>query len=340
MRQYLSDLCALPGVSGFEDAVAAYIRAHAAPYADEALEDPAGNLMFLRRGTGHGKRLMLCAHMDETGLIVTHICPDGLLKFAPVGGFPSRIIPGLQVRVGDAQIPGVVILKPIHLTSSKERAAVPPLQQLRIDLGARSREEAEKLTFPGDFAVFNTKIRDFGENCLAARALDSRIGCAVLLELIKTQRKFDVCYVFSVQRQIGSGIQSAVHRLAPDFALVFDAAEAGGLPGSMQSNGARLGKGVALPAMNGKSCAAPALMETARRAARSGAIPLQAIAQADGGDAEKIAAAVQGVPTLSLRVAVRYPRCAHSIVHTDDMQNLLRLAENLLAEAGDTVFCL
>lgn len=331
IKSHLMHLCMLPGISGYEDAVRNYIREYAAPFADEIQEDATGNLLLLRRGTGNAKRVMLCAHMDETGFLITHIGADGMLKFVPIGNFSQRIVPGLSVRVGDAQVPGSIGLKPIHLTPKKERDLTVPMDALRIDLGARSREEAEKYTFPGDFAAFDSKIRDYGEDGLTAKALDSRIGCLVLLEQIKKQQYCDVWYVFSVQRQIGSNIASVIHRLAPDFALVFDAIEDGGLPGSTQPPPCLAGRGVVLPLINGNSCAPSPYLDAVQQTATSCGIPLQVVAQADGGDTERISAAAQGVATLSLRTAVRYSRCPYSSVKFSDVRDLLQLTNSLFS---------
>lgn len=334
MKENLIKLCTLPGISGFEDAVRAYIREQAMPFADEIHEDPAGNLMILRRGNGHTKRVMLCAHMDETGFIVTHICPDGLLKFAPVGNFPARIAPGLSLQVGDAGTPGIIILKPIHLSSKEECSLTPPLDELRIDIGARSREEAEKLTFPGDFAAFASRPHAFGADSLAAKALDSRAPCAILLELIKKPHPCDVWYVFSVQRQIGSGIGPAVHRLAPDCALVLDGFAAGDTPDCAAETSWALGQGPVVPSFLEKFRPSPALIEIASAAAAASGIPVQnklQCTQPDTGNAAQIAAGVQGVATLCLGLPVRYIRCAHSAVRFSDLKHLLTLTDSVLA---------
>ncbi|MBR6709811.1 MAG: M42 family peptidase, partial [Clostridia bacterium] len=121
MTELLKKLCAINAPSGFEDAMREFIRTYAQPYADEIREDPAGNLMVLRRGKSDAKRIMLCAHMDEVGLIITQIDKSGLLKYAPIGRVPAAALAGKRVLVGDRAIPGIIGIKAIHMTSRKER---------------------------------------------------------------------------------------------------------------------------------------------------------------------------------------------------------------------------
>ena len=151
-----------------------------APIAEENGPD-MGNLLVHVRGEKPeepGKKLMLAAHMDEVGIIITDITGEGYLKFDFVGGVDRRVVIGKKVLVGDQAIPGVIGLKAIHQTSAGERDKVPALRELSVDIGVDSREEAEKLVSLGDVGTFDDSITEFGEGYLKAKAIDDRVGCA------------------------------------------------------------------------------------------------------------------------------------------------------------------
>ena len=186
LTETLKELCALPGVSSCEDAVRDYIRAITAPYADRSYTDTLGNLIIEKKGVSPGtKKVMLAAHMDEVGLMVHTITEDGYLKFRPVGGIDRRVLLGKPVLVGKQKLPGVIGLKAYHLTSGEEARSIPKLTEFYIDIGADSREEALRHVSPGDIVCFDTDILEFGHGFLKAKAIDDRIGCTVMVELLK-----------------------------------------------------------------------------------------------------------------------------------------------------------
>ena len=139
----LEDLCRARGLSGQEAAVRELIMDQVKPYADQITLDNLGNLLVFKQGAEKPKtKLMLSAHMDEVGFIVTHVTEDGFLKVAPVGGIDKRVVPGKRVLVGDRGIPGVIGIQPIHLSKHEEREKTLPFDQLAVDIGASSRENA------------------------------------------------------------------------------------------------------------------------------------------------------------------------------------------------------
>ena len=187
----LKTLCALPGVSGGEDAVRDYLRELAAPHADSIRVDAIGNLIIEKKGRIPGsKKLMLAAHMDEVGLMIRAITDDGYLKFDTVGGIDRRVLIGKPVLVGPKKVPGVIGLKAYHLTSREEEKTVPKLKDFYIDIGAEDKETAEDLVYRGDLVVFDTDILEFGHGFLKAKAIDDRIGCAVMAELLQELPSF------------------------------------------------------------------------------------------------------------------------------------------------------
>ena len=186
MIEQLKTLCRLNGVSGAEAEVRDYIYGQAKPYADSIRTDALGNLIVFKRGRRNtGSKLLLAAHMDEVGLIVTRITEEGFLKFDFVGGVDRRVAIGKPVTLGENRLLGIIGLKAIHLVSREEEKKAPKTEDLYIDIGASSREEAERLVKPGTYGCFVGEPEEFGEGLLKAKAIDDRIGCAVMLQLLR-----------------------------------------------------------------------------------------------------------------------------------------------------------
>ena len=200
LMKTIQELCLLNGVSSYEDEVRAYLKEKAAPYADGMRVDAMGTLIVFKKGRrATGNKLLLAAHMDEVGLMIKRVTDDGYLKFDCVGGIDRRVLLGKKVLVGKDRVPGVIGLKAIHLTTAEEREKLPKLDEYYIDIGAKDKESAEKQTFIGDFAAFESDCVFFGDGLVKAKALDDRIGCAVMLELLKEELPMDCTFAFTVQ---------------------------------------------------------------------------------------------------------------------------------------------
>lgn len=142
--------------------------------------------------------------MDEVGLIIRSVTDEGYLKFSAVGGIDRRVLLGKPVRIGEKGVPGVIGLKAYHLVSAEEEKTVPKLEEFYIDIGAKDKEEAESKVNLGDCAVFDSDVVAFGDGFLKAKALDDRVGCAILLELLKEELPMDVTFAFTVQEEVGT----------------------------------------------------------------------------------------------------------------------------------------
>ena len=336
MIETVKKLCALQGLSGCEDAVRDYIKAEAAPYADEMEVLANGSLLVFRRGrTQIRQKLMLCAHMDEVGLIVSHIEDDGFLRFQFVGGIDRRVVIGKKVFVGEKLLPGVIGMKPIHLMTDEEEETVPKRKELYIDIGARSRKEAEELTFPGDYVSFDPAITELQNGFLRMKAIDDRIGCAILLELLKQELPCDCWFVFTVQEEIGGrGAHASAHHLHPDVALIVEGTTAADQPQAVgASRVCEPGKGPVFPFMDRATIYDRELYRLLGRIAGARGIPWQTKTRIAGGtDAQAIQRACGGCRVAAVSAAVRYIHSPSSVGHVRDFEQMKSVIEGFLEE--------
>ena len=340
MLNALKELCLLSGVSGNEDEVRRYLIDKIMPHADRFHVDPIGSLIVFKKGKkSTGNKLMLAAHMDEVGVIVTHITDDGFLKFDFVGGVDRRVAIGKPVVIGQNKIPGVIGLKAVHLTAKEERKKVPGTDSLYIDIGVRDKASAEKLVEPGDTGTFVCEPEEFGGGLFKARAIDDRIGCAVMLKLLEEELPLDVTFAFTAQEEVGTrGAFGAAFSVTPEIALVLETTTAADLPGV---EGCRRvcapGKGPVISYMDGGTIYDRALYGTLRRLAEDNHIPWQTKEYISGGnDARTIQRSRSGVRVAALSAAVRYLHAPASVGSTADFDNLLKLTRLFLEEIADS----
>lgn len=342
MLELLGTLCELPGVSGDEGRVRAYIRSQAAPYAQSIRTDALGNLIVFKKGArSDGPKLMLCAHMDEVGVIVTHVTEEGYLKFDFVGGVDRRVVIGKQVRLGEENIPGIIGLKAIHLVSREERKKAPKREALYLDIGAKNKEEALKLVQPGTYGCFVGPAAPFGNGLWKAKAIDDRLGCAIMLKLIQQELPMDVTFVFTAQEEVGTrGAFGAAFSVTPDIALVLETTTAADLPGIEDHRKVcSPGRGPVISYMDGATIYDRKLFEQLRRLAEEHHIPWQTKEYIAGGnDARTIQRSRAGVRVAALSAAVRYlhaPSSVGSIADFEGMYQLTRLfIEELAGQKG------
>ena len=205
MLNTLKELCLLNGVSGDEDEVRRYLVSRVKSRATHFHADAIGNLIVFKKGKkSTGNRLMLAAHMDEVGIIATRITEDGFLKFDFVGGVDRRVAIGKPVVIGEKKVPGVIGLKAVHLVSREERKKAPKTESLYIDIGAKDKESAEQLVELGDYGAFVCQPEEFGDGLFKARAIDDRVGCAIMLKLLEEDLPLDVTFAFTAQEEVGT----------------------------------------------------------------------------------------------------------------------------------------
>jgi putative aminopeptidase FrvX len=325
------------GVSGDEGEIRRLVREQVEPLADEVRVDALGNLLAIRRGSSRRRlRVMLAAHMDEVGLMITGAEPDGSLHVGCVGGILPQHLAGKAFWIGKERVPGVIGLTPPHLTDEKGARDRLEVDRLRLDIGASSREEALERVRIGDRASFATALTRM-DDCVSAKALDDRLGVAILIELLgAAPANIDVLAAFTVQEEMGRrGAGVAAHSLDPELAIAIDCTLARDLPrwdgAENTAYNARLGQGPAIYIADRETVSDRRLIDHFESAARAARLPYQFRQPGGGGtDAGAIHRARKGIPAISVSVPVRYPHSAAGLIRIDDWRNTVLLLQAAL----------
>lgn len=252
--------------AGFENEVRSIISNEIAPYVDKIDVDNMGNLIAFKKGITSAHTVVLSCHTDEAGFIVSHITDDGYLKFRPIASIPPETVISKRVKIND--ILGVISFKAIHLTTKQERENTFKFSDLLIDIGAKSRSDAEKYVKVGDMGGFYSEFKKIGEDFIKAKALDSRAGCAVIAELLKNEYNSDIYAVFAAHGKLENrGLSVAAKRLDADFAININAFDCG--------DGVKLGEGAALPTVFSNGVASEKMLEMLKNTAKKKNIKIQ-----------------------------------------------------------------
>jgi endoglucanase len=331
LLEQLSNACA---VSGDEGEVRKIVLEQVKPHADEVKVDALGNVLVTRRGQGEKRlKVMLAAHMDEAGMMLTHDEGDGIYRFEVVGGIDASRLVGKPVWIGKEHVPGVIGFKPIHLTDAEERKKPVSLDGLRIDTGP----VAGKVKV-GDRAVFATRFVQVGPS-LRGKALDDRLGVATLIELVRSAPpQIDLQAAFTVQEEIGlRGARVAAHAFDPDLAIVLDMTPAYDQPAWDDTENTRyntrLGAGPAIYVADAGTLSDPRLVQHLVQTAETYGIPYQIRQPGSGGtDAGAIHRARAGIPSVSVSVPGRYPHSPAALARLSDWQHTLSLVAAALVQ--------
>ncbi len=325
----LRELCSMAAPSGFEDDVRDFIKKNA--ICDELFTDSIGNLICRKKG--NGKKVMICAHMDEVGFIITEITDTGFLKFSTLGGVETTVLLGKKILIGKNKIPGIIGARAIHLQKHEEELTKLNLKDLYVDIGARNKEAAARLVSLGDFAVFDGEYTEFGESLVKSKALDDRVGCSILLELMKEIFEFDAYFVFTVQEEVGlRGATVAANTIKPDVALVIEGTTCSDVYGNKAwEQVTNLGNGAVMTAMDRAAISDEAFFDYIVKISKEKNIPLQIKRTAMGGtDAGAIQRSNQGVKTAVLAVPCRYIHSPVSVMNKNDFESVYALSKAVL----------
>lgn len=332
--ELLAPLSEAAGVSGWEAEVRAHLRSRLQTMGIEARTDKMGNLIAYRGPESSDSfRVMLSAHMDEVGLVVSGVEKSGLLRFRPVGSIDARVLVSQAVLVGKERVPGVIGSKPVHLQEPKEQEKPFRVEDLYVDIGAKSKEEAEKAVKLGDPIVFATRFGRLGSRRAKGKAFDDRAGCLVLLGALAEQYRLPVYGVFTVQEEVGlRGAQVAAYALEPALGLVLEGTVCSDTPGEEEhAQATQLGKGPAISVMDAGSVYNRKVIEQLVRVAERSGIPYQMRRTTSGSnEAGRIHLARAGAVVGALSVPCRYIHSPVSVVDLEDLANTRRLLSEFL----------
>lgn len=325
------------GVSGFENEVRDIIYEEIKDFCDSLKIDSMGNLRAYKKArgvSGNTKKILLSAHMDEVGFIVTDITEDGYLKFASVGGIEAKLMLSQRVRINGSK--GIIALKAVHLSTAEEREKLVKEEKLYIDIGAKDKKSAEKLVRKGDYAVFDSDYVEFGDY-VKAKALDDRVGCAALIEILKKDWNVDLYCNFTVQEELGlRGVRPATKGINPDFALVLEGTVCNdlfGVPRHLRVT--KSGDGPAISILDSASKADAGLIKLLEESATRHGIPYQYKAETAGGnDAGAICITDGGIKTASVSVPCKYIHSPVSMMNKTDFENYKKLLYAFLEDMG------
>lgn len=318
----LKELCLLNGASGDETAVRDYIISQIKDFC-EYKTDALGSIIAYKKGKKTPKnRVMLSAHMDEVGFIVTSVTDEGFLKFAPVGGINPEN--ALTRRVSINGNIGVIGAKPVHLMKSGEKDEPPAFSDMLIDIGVSCRSDALKYACEGDYAYFSSDYAELGGGYIKSKALDDRIGCMLLIELIRSDLEYDTCFCFNSQEEVGlRGAQCTAFDVKPDIAVVLEATTAADIEGVDGSERCCiLGNGPVVSYMDSRTVYDRGLYSLAIDVAKDNGIPVQTkTVIAGGNDAGAIQTSAGGCRTAAVSVPCRYIHSGSCVVKKSDIES-------------------
>lgn len=327
------------GPSGCETEVRTILREAIRDRVDDLRVDHLGNLIAEQRGTAGELTVMVAAHMDEVGFMITHADDAGMLHFVIVGSIDDRVLPAKRVLVGQSRVPGVIAIKPVHKTTPEERTRVVKADQLVIDIGARNKSEAEGAVKKGEYGVFATRFRDLGDT-VSGKAFDDRAGCAILVELIRRgPYPFTFRPVFTTMEEIGlRGARVAGFAVNPDAAFVLEGTICDDSPKERdESPTTQLGKGPAISLADSSVIADRRLVKLLLDTAEAEGIPCQFKQPGKGGtDAGAIHLAREGVPTVPVSVPCRYIHSPVCLLHKRDLEQTADLMAAALRRLPET----
>jgi endoglucanase len=319
MEELMRKLVEAYGPSGFEDAIRNIIRAEIEPYADEIDVDAMGNLIARKKGDGTGLKVMLAAHMDEIGVMVTHVTEKGFLRFTNIGGLRAQTLMGARVAFADGTV-GVV-----HCEKLETRTKLHVLSKHFIDVGASNRDECpiEIGAAAGFVSPFIAQDRR-----LMAKSMDDRIGCVIVIEALKRleESPHDLYFVFSVQEEVGTrGAQAAANALAPDVGIAVDITKSGDTPNS-ETMAVELGHGPAIKVKDAGMISHAGLVRHMRLRAEERGIPFQMeVLEGGSTDARSMQIAGAGCAAGCISIPCRYAHSQSEVVDASDVENAVQL---------------
>jgi len=334
LNQNLEKLSNTCGVTGRENKVRDLMVEMLKPYVDETQIDRMENIIAVKKGKPKAPKIMLAAHMDEVGLMVKTITKEGFIQFSKMGGIDDRILPAQKVVVftKEAALPGIVGSKPPHIQKEEERKKILAFDDLFIDVGAESKEDAAGMGIAvGDPIAFDVQYTKLARNVVMGKAFDNRAGCAAMIETMKLLKNTD-CTVYAVgtvQEEVGlRGAGTAAFGVDPDLALALDVTIAGDVPGVREyDTSVKMGRGPSLTVSDSGTITHPKILRWILDTAKEEKLPLQLESGLLGStDAARISLTRQGIPSGTISIPTRYIHSPASILSLTDIEDSAKLA--------------
>ncbi|MGE7667100.1 M42 family metallopeptidase [Ureibacillus composti] len=340
--QLFKTLTELPGAPGNEHAVRKFMRGELEKYSDEIIQDNLGGIFGLRKAEdSNAPKILVAGHMDEVAFMVTNITDNGMLRFQTLGGWSNQVLLAQRVTVyaKDKEIPGVIASIPPHLLSDAEKSKPMEIKNMLIDVGADSKEDAEKMGIqPGQSIIPVCPFTPMeNPKKIMAKAWDNRYGCGLAIELLKElQNEKVVNHLYSganVMEEVGlRGAQVSAYMIKPDLFFALDASPANDTTGDKNQFG-QLGKGTLLRIFDRTMVTHRGMREFILDTAESNKIPYQYFVSPGGTDAGKVHIANEGIPSAVIGICSRYIHTAASIIHIDDYAAAKELLVKLVKSA-------
>ncbi|MBZ2174324.1 M42 family peptidase [Schnuerera sp. xch1] len=318
----LKELAMAWGVTGDEKDVREIIKREVEPYVDEITYDGLGSVIAKKNSKKEGPVVMIAAHMDEVGIIITGVNEDGTLSFEPSGGIDEKVVTSKTVYIGENKIPGL-----IRLGDGYENSY--------IYIGVETKNEAEEIVEVGDYGMFTTEYEDFGDGLVKSKALDDRAGCKVLIEILQGNYDLPIYGVFTIQEEIGDrGSYAASYLINPDIGIVLEGTVCSDTPMvEAYRHGTSIGHGPAISIADKTSYFNVGLSEGICELAEKNGIPYQRRRITGGGnDAGAIHVSGNGAKCLTVSVPCRYIHSPISVASYSDFENTVKLLDLFLKE--------
>lgn len=316
------------GISGFEDEVIEILKNEIKGYVDNFEVDGLKNLIAIKNLDSPKPKVMLNAHMDEVGLLVKGFTNEGFVKFAKVGGIDDRVLLGKKVIIGKNRVRGVIAIKPIHLQDTNERNVIESTKDMVIDIGVKSKEEAQRIVNTGDFVGFDVSFEPLSSGTYIGKAFDDRLGCALVAEIMKEKFNFPLIALFSSQEEVGlRGATVGAFKYTPDISITLEGTISADFPDvSEHEKCTTLGNGPVITIKDNSVITDHKLREKLVRTAERLNIPYQFKQVFVGGtDSSRIQLTKGGVKVLVVAVPVRYIHSPVSLFKLSDYENTKKL---------------
>ena len=334
----MRELSLAPGISGFEKEIAKILKRELKDFSDNIEEDAMGNVIATKKGEKGAPSIMLASHMDEIGLMVRYIDKKGFIKFSTIGGVNDQMLmnQAITIHTDKGEVNGVIGSKPPHITKPSEKNKVVKAEDMFIDIGAKDKKEALKMVSIGDSITFKSYFEEYPNDLIMGKALDNRVGCYVMIEVLKrVNTKATVYGVGTVQEEVGlKGAKTSSYKLNPDLAIALDVTLSGDHPGIKPDEApVKMGDGpvIVLVDASGRGIITPKVIrDLLTEAGDKNDIKYQ-LEVSDGGttDGTAIHLTKEGIPTGVLSVPTRYIHTPVSVCSFKDIENTI----NLIVEA-------